>query len=66
MRKLWRSFTYLLLNDDSMRNTEDISLIVGASDKSTSFYRGQGWQSGTLLEYDFQVQYGVRTEEEIL
>jgi hypothetical protein len=40
MRKLWRSFTYLLLNDDSMRNTADISLIVGASGKSTSFYRG--------------------------
>lgn len=60
MWKLWRSFTYLLLSDHSLRNTADISLAICASDKSTSFYRGQAWQSGTLLEYDFHVQYGCQ------
>lgn len=54
----------MLLSDDSMRTMADISLIVGASEKSTSFYKGQGLHCGALLENDFHMKYGVRTEEE--
>lgn len=47
-----------------MRTIADISPIVGGSEKSASFYRGQGLHCGALLENDFHMKCGVRTEEE--